>query len=453
MRWTFDRRWSSAGTLAVLTLVASVFLSACGGGAKPATPAPGAQSSGSGQPAAGQAAGGQASGGTVKIGVLLPLTGPIASQGNRSKQAAETARDIINDRGGINGKKIEFVMVDAPDANAAVNQANRLITQEKVQIIFGAYSSTLCVPGSEVSERNKVVWWEFSCVDPKFNRRGFKYAFRTEVDAYGMADWVVDFTIKSLAAKIGSSDVKSLKVALLSEDSAYGKGIATQVEKRAEKDGFKLVANDLYNRTTINDFTPVILKLKQAQPDVLIHTAYANDAILFWKQAREQDFNVKGVVSPGAAGYATPDFVKGRGKDADGIFAIIEPINFKTSALNKEAQDVLAEFEKRYNAKYGGYSADEQLSFTGFWMLFDVLKKTGGDTNPDKVREAAMAMDVPEGSYVTGWGLKFDETGNNTRATHFAVQWQDGKQVTVWPDKFAAGPVKLAPLPKWSERK
>ena len=100
---------------------------------------------------------GQATSGEYRIGVLEPITGPLAFEGKRHMEGLEIVRDLINERGGIAGKQLTWVVGDAPDATAAANEATRLISQEGVRLIAGTLSSSLCVPASEVAARNNII--------------------------------------------------------------------------------------------------------------------------------------------------------------------------------------------------------------------------------------------------------------------------------------------------------
>jgi branched-chain amino acid transport system substrate-binding protein len=110
--------------------------------------------------------------GEYKIGVLEPLTGPLAGEGKRHLEGYEIVRDMINARGGVMGKKLVFAVADAPDPTAAATEATRLITREGVKIVTGTFSSRLCGAASEAAARHNVIYWETSCVDPRFSKRG-----------------------------------------------------------------------------------------------------------------------------------------------------------------------------------------------------------------------------------------------------------------------------------------
>jgi branched-chain amino acid transport system substrate-binding protein len=391
--------------------------------------------------------------GEVKIGVLLPLTGRIASEGNRQLQGYEVMREIINDWGGIGGKELVYVIADGPDPTSAANEVNRLITQQKVQLITGTYSSSLCVPASEVAARNRVTYWEVSCVDPRFNSRGLPYVWRTEIDAHGFAWYSTEFITKTLASQLGMQ-VKDIRLAFVSEDSAYGQGVTEYGRNRAKELGMQVVSVDYYNAGKITDFTPMILKLKSLKPDIIHGTPYTQDAILFWKQAKEHDLNVKAVVHTGAVGFGSPDFGKAYGKDADGVLALLEPIGLNPDVLSAEAGKWQSEVDRRYEQKYGEPPPGAaQLSIAGMYILKLVLEKAGS-LDPDKIRQAALSLDIPVGGALMGWGVKFQENGQNANeiVQHYMNQWQNGKLVTVWPEKYATAPQKFTPLPTWEER-
>src|SRR5687768_10999706 len=248
---------------------------------------------------------GQAPSGEYKIGVLEPLTGPLAGEGKRHLEGYEIVRDMINARGGVMGKKLVFAVADAPDPTAAATEATRLITREGVKIVTGTFSSRLCGAASEAAARHNVIYWETSCVDPRFSKRGLKTVYRTEIDATGFGWYNVEFIAKHLAPRLGKKP-SELKFAFLSEDSSYGQGVTESARQRA-KDEFKMqeVAAEYYNFQTINDFTPIIVKFKQLAPDVVHHIGYTNDAPLFWRQAKEQNFLFKAHVHAGATGYGS----------------------------------------------------------------------------------------------------------------------------------------------------
>src|SRR5438477_1626458 len=366
--------------------------------------------------------------GEYKLGVLEPLTGPLAFEGKRHLEGLEIVRDMINERGGVMGKKLTFALADATDPTVAASEANRLITREGVKIIIGTFSSRLCGAASEVAARHNVIYWESSCVDPRFNKRGLKTVFRTEIDATGFGWYNIEFIVKYLTPRFNTKP-NQLKIAFLSEDSSYGQGVTESARARAKQEfGMQEVAAEYYSFTSINDFTPIITKFKQLSPDVVHHIGYTNDAPLFWRQAREQNFLFKALVHAGATGYGSSDFGRALGNDANGVFALLEPgPGFRLEALRPEGQRIEGEFREAVQKRTGSYPfGAHQLAGGGLWLLKLVLDKAKSD-DLDKFRDAVMSLDLPVGSVINGWGVKFAENGQhaNERGQHYMLQWQN----------------------------
>ena len=394
--------------------------------------------------------------GEYKVGVLEPLTGALAGEGKRHLEGYEIVRDLINERGGVMGKKLVFVVADAPDPTAAASEANRLITREGVKIITGTFSSRLCGAASEAAARHDVIYWETSCVDPRFNKRGLATVFRTEIDATGFGWYNIEFIAKHLAPRFNLKP-NQLKIAFLSEDSSYGQGVTESARERAKQEfGMQEVAAEYYSFTSINDFTPIITKFKQLNPDVVHHIGYTNDAPLFWRQAREQNFLFKALVHAGATGYGSPDFGRALGNDANGVFALLEPgPGFRLEALKPEGQKLEREFREAVQKRTGSYPlGGHQLAGSGLWLLKVVLDRAKSD-DLAKFRDAVMSLDLPVGSMINGWGVKFDANGQNSnaRVQHYMLQWQNGQLVTVWPEEFTTNRAKWIPLGAWDARK
>lgn len=383
----------------------------------------------------------------VKIGAIYPLSGPMALLGEESFRGAELARIERNKKGGINGREIQFVKADAPDTNAAKSEAERLVTKENLKVILGTYSSSLSYAATEVAERNKVVYFELGAISDPITERGFKYTFRTCAPASAFGKIGVRVIAEMVAPKL-NIDPKQIKLALVHEDSLYGTTCAKYAKAEAEKIGMPVVAVEPYN-SKANDLSPVILKLKAANPDAVIATSYIADAILFSKQAKELDFNVKAFVGQGG-GHSMSDWAKAVG-DVSGFLNV----DFPQYQIDKSYTPGLDEFVQLYKDTYKEppHSGHSLVNYYGAKVLFDVLEKAG-ELDPDKIRQAALSLDVAEGTTVTGWGVKFDpNTGQNVRALPYGLMWNENQeQVTIYPEKAAVAEIKV-PLPKWSERK
>ena len=399
----------------------------------------------------------QALQGEYKIGILEPLTGNLAVQGKLHLEGYEIMRDLINSRfGGVMGKKLVFATGDAVDPTTAASEATRLATREGVKIISGTFSSTLCGAASEAAARQNVIYWETSCVDPRFTRRNMKNVFRTEIDGNGFGWYNIEFIATYLAQRLGKKP-SELRIAYLSEDSSYGQSVTEAARTRAKTEfGMQEVALEYYQFTS-NDLTPIILKLKNANPDILHHIARDQDAILFWRQAREQNLQVKAVLHAGATGYGNQGFGKAFGNDANGPFVLLEPgPGLIIEKFRPEGQMIERAFRDAVKAKTGSDvpSGAHQLAAGGLWILKLALDAAKTDAL-EPFRAAVMKMDLPVGSAINGWGVKFDESGQNSnaRVQHYMLQWQNGSLVTVWPEAFTTNRAKWIPLGAPESRK
>lgn len=383
----------------------------------------------------------------VKIGTVYPFTGSLALLGEESWRGAEVARILRNQKGGIAGRQIEFVKADAPDANAAKSEAERLITKENLKVLLGTYSSSLSLVATEVAERNGAVYFELGAISDPITGRGYKNIYRTNPTASSFAKTQIKFIQDFITVQSGIK-ADQIKLAVAHEDSSYGTTVAEYVAKEAKAAGIKVVATEPYSSKAV-DLSPVILKLKNAAPDVLIAVSYANDAILFWRQAKEADFNLKAFIGTGG-GHTLTDFAKGVGTDVEGIFNV----DFTQYAVNTKFTPGMDQFLKTYKEtfKEEPRSGHSLANFMGANVVFDVLDKAGGKMDAESIKKAVQAIDVKPGQTATGWGVKFGANGQNTLGDPLVTQWtKEGKLVTVWPkDAAVQEPIKMK---SWAERK
>lgn len=383
--------------------------------------------------------------GPIKLGALYPLSGNMALLGEESYRGVELATMVRNEQGGINGSQIELVKADAPDANAAQAEANRLITQDNIKVIMGTYSSSLSYAASEVAERNGASFWELGAVADNITTRGFKYTFRTCAPASSFATANMMFIEEVIAPKLGV-EPKDLKIAVVHEDSLYGSAIAEGISKIAGEKGWNVASVQPYNSKAV-DLSSVVMNLKKANPDVICAVSYITDAILMWRQMKELDVNVRAFIGNGG-GHTLKDFQEAFGDEVDGIF----DADFTQYATNPEyalgIKDFEVLYEKTYNQK--PRSGHSLANYMGAMVLYDVIEQAGS-LEPDAIAKAAAAYEKPPGSTPTGWGVMFDSNNQNEMAIPNIMQWQNGKLMTVWPEDAAVAEYVL-PMPTWAER-
>lgn len=386
----------------------------------------------------------------IRIGVIQPLSGPLAVSGQDSFYGTKIAFDLINENGGINGRQIEIVSADVPDQTAAQNEVNRLITNEKVDVITGIYGSAMALVAANICDRNDVLYWESISVTDHLTDQGYKGVFRVHVNGTGFGLQAAKIA-EAFSTQIGVP-ADELKVGIICENGDFGQCVAGGVEQYAAESNMPVVLNELYDSKT-TDTSPTVLQMKNADPDVVIATSYINDGIDITKQSKILDFSPKLYLGIGS-GYGLPAYYESLGENSQGIIDIDPSTTPVYDNFEPELKEAVIEFEKRYEAERGYMPpAIGYLTFQAAWVLaHNVIEVAGGTDDYQAMIDAANAIDIPEGSLPTGAGVKFDENGQNQRAILAAMQWQDGKLVTIYPEYIASGEPIMIPLPAWSER-
>ena len=394
----------------------------------------------------------QSESGNIRIGVLLPLTGSMAQSGQETKRGYDFAREMINEAGGVLGRKIDYVYGDAVDTTAAVGEAERLITVENVPIILGTFSSSLAFAASEVAERNKRIYWETNAVAVNIAERGFKYFFRTTCTSAQMGLSAADFIIDMGAAKIGK-DVSQLTAVMCHEQGVYGSSMATAVTAEFAKAGIDILSTDAYDPKSV-DLSPIITKYKGLNADIFMAwCASVADSQLIYQQIKELNYWAPIVICHQSNSYAWQAFFQ---KDGWGVCEVAPGEVFNKDGLIPSVKSLLDDLTVRYKARYNiTIETKARLGFSGAWTLFDVIKKAGS-TDPDTIREVALSYDEPAGSTITAWGVKFAgpdslTPGNNVNAFYLVNQFQNGSMVTIYPPAFAMAQPQL-PFIKWEDR-
>ncbi|QCS62577.1 hypothetical protein EC609_08580 [Achromobacter denitrificans] len=233
----------------------------------------------------------------IKIGVVLPLTGPLASLGNDVNRGFELARDLVNEKGGVAGEKIVLLTTDVPGSNEAASQAMRLINRDGVKVLVGSYASSISFAASQVAERNGVIYVEQGAVADDITRRGFKNLFRFIYPASELGKGSAQYATDVILPKLGVP-LEKARVAILNEDSSYGAAVADGARKWLKEKGVQIVDESSYSYKT-TDLSSLVQRLKSSNPDVIVACSYTPDGILFWRQAREANLNVKAMIGNG----------------------------------------------------------------------------------------------------------------------------------------------------------
>ena len=397
----------------------------------------------------------------IVIGVLYPLSGPVAQVGIDSVNAVKLATEIINNGGstltlplgktaglpGLGGAKIRLVIVDhqgKPDVGQA--EAERLITQEKVHALFGAYFSSVTATASQVAERYGVPYMNAESSSPGLTERGFKWFFRTSPHDGHFSVAMFDF-MKDLEKRRG---LKIKTLGIMHEDTLFGVDSAKVQEELAKKYGYEVTVKMAYRAKTTN-LDAEVGKLKAANPDVVLPTSYTSDAILFVKTAKNLDYNPKLLLAQNA-GWTDPTFVTEMGKDVEGHITRA-PFALDMASKKPMIRQVNEAFKKLRDNPGGRDISDVPArAFTGFITLADAINRAKS-VNPEEVRKALVATNIPPDQLIMPWsGVKFDEKGQNTGVRAILQQVQKGAYATIYPFELAAADA-MYPLAPWKDRK
>jgi branched-chain amino acid transport system substrate-binding protein len=397
----------------------------------------------------------------IKIGVIYDLTGPFAGGGSEAAYLGnKIAIDMINEKGGVDGYRIRPTYADAQSkAEVAISEAERLISQEKVDMLMGVYSSAHCVPMAQKTDAAKKFFWMNVCVaSAVLKDKKLQYAFRPQVHSDQFGEASCAFLNENSEKKMGIKPA-ALKVAIIYEDGPYGAGVAAGNETACKKNGMQLVLKEGYSATA-PDLSSLVTKLRRARPDVILHTGYNPDITLFLRQSKEQGLKFKALIGHGA-GYGQIAKLRETFGDDTNYFYNVDPVAAQLldpKTLKPGLGDLTNEMVKRYQAVKGPGEVPPHTSmgFNQAWIFFtDVLpraiKKHGG-IGSEALRKAALETDIPVGGTIQGYGVKFfppgaPMAGQSERSSPVVMQYVNGRTYIAWPTAIRTTD-PILPFPK-----
>jgi len=378
----------------------------------------------------------------IKIGAINPYSGPLALYGDELARGYQLAVDERNASGGVLGRKIEIVRGDAGNPQQGIAAVDQLVTRDKVDAFIGTYISAVSNAASDTAQRYNKLYWDTNAVAAELTERGLPNFIRVGPNAQNFADMSVRAVVEMIAPAL-KKQPKDLVVWLEHEDSIYGKSIADIQKKLLEQKGVKVAGEGSHNFKAA-DLTDAILRAKRTNPDVWLQTGYVPDDNLLLKTAREQGFKPPVIELVGTGD--TQETLDAVGGDyLEGVFVVSYPRPDISEKYGPGAAAFLAAYRKAYNRD--PIAPQSLTAYTGMKILLEVID-AAGSTDVAKVRAAAAKMDKPLHSYPSGFGVKFDDKFQNTRAPFTVIQWQGGKQVTVFPDEARASGASLKNTPR-----
>jgi len=376
---------------------------------------------------------------TVRIGAIYPLSGTLASSGAESKAAIELAVDIVNnphpELGGIplassvglpnlGGAKLEVVFADSqskPEVGLA--DAQRLIEQEKVVALTGAYQSNVTKTASRVAEQAGIPFLTGESTSTDLTERGYKWFFRTTPDDNTFVENMMQFLD-------GVKKVPTKRIAVVYENTDFGINTYKAVEKFAKKYNREIVADIAYAAGSVS-VTVEVQKLAAAKPDVAIFVSYTSDAMLFVRTMRETKY-APPVLLANDGGFIDARFVQELGPQVQGVLTRDVWGNDLVAA-----KPIIKTINDMYKAKTGkDMTGTGSRAMQGVLVLADAINRARS-TSPEAIRKALIATNLTEAQVIMPWaGVKFDDKGQNNLGAGLILELKGAQYQTVWPEKF-----------------
>jgi len=394
-----------------------------------------------------------AAGAAEKIVVGHPacLSGKYAKAGEQAIGGIKACVKWINDVYGkvkIAGKRVplEYKYYDCESKKEAVTSLiERLITVDKVNVVFSAYSSGLTLAGAPVAEKYKMLYMDHGGASDRIFQQGYKYIVQTIGPG-------TRYHVGTLEM-VHRIDPKAKKVALAYEDSEFARMTLQGAEKHATELGFKVVFKRTYPKG-VNDLTPLLSDMKMGNPDIVIGGGHYEDGQLFCRQMADLDIDVKALSLVASA--TLPAYYKALGSMAEGVMGPSHweyGVKYSPEGAKKAGLEWIGpgqdEFVKLFKEALGkDIIPDYHAAEAGAQVLAYVLAMQNAKSiDPTKVRTALGKLWFM--SFYGAWGV--DETGKQIGHSMVDMQWQGGKRVIVWPPDAATGEIYY-PLPTFAEK-
>jgi branched-chain amino acid transport system substrate-binding protein len=373
---------------------------------------------------------------TLKIGAPQPMTGADAPFGDKFKKAYTLAVDEINEKGGVNGKKLEIVIEDHQAKNAlAATIAEKLVTQQQVLVMTGGRASGQAVEIASVCQRMKTPYLVDHPSADIITAKGFEWVFRNNPTGS-----IYPQAFNKFITDVPGAMPKS--AAVIYDNTVFGKTIANSAMSFLKSKNVPIVADEAYAVNTL-DFKPLMTKVKASNPDYFLMVAVSTtDAILLTRHAKEIGIKPRAFVGFGG-GFGVADFPKQLGPLAENVFS--------SAAWSGNPNDPETKaFYEKFQKKYGIQPKEHEVEgYAAIYIIADAMKraKLTGDVAKDRdaIRQALLQTDmktvfgkVKFGNYKGPLGDEY--TNQNVHSPEHSVlaQWsKDGKLLNVYPQENA----------------
>jgi len=378
----------------------------------------------------------------IRIGATIAQTGLSAVPGPNQLRGYQLCVKHMNDKGGVLGRTLELVVYDdGSDRATAARLYEKLIAQDKVDLVLGPYGSASTEAVADVTEIHRMPMVAPTAADPSLYKKGRKFIFSMQPSAEVILEGLVD-----LAAK------KGLKtVALINLDGSFPRAMTQGAIELAKKKGLQVVFVDGYPTGT-TDFSAILTKVRAANPDVLGGATVWEDAVAITRQMKALNVNPK--MTGLTVGVELPKFYETLGRDAEFVYGttswLPELVDLRAGGLIPIARQYpgAREFAESHRKEFSGADLSQfsAAGYGGCQILVEAIRRAGS-LDSGKLRDAILKMD-----HNTVFGaFRVDRDGRQIAHKMLLFQWQDGKKAIVWPEELAPGQPRF-PTPPWSQR-
>lgn len=367
--------------------------------------------------------------GPIVFGGALPLTGWGSDAGGYNNRGYLLWEKHVNEDGGILGRPVELLIYDdQSDPTTTARLYERLINEDKVDVLIAPWSDDMTMPATTVAERyGKPIVTGGATLDAIWGR-GFQYVNGLLPSSYDY----VGAPMRLIADLVST-------VAIPHADMTFTTGFGDAAVVNAEELGLEVVAHEAYNADS-SDFTAMLTKIRSADPDFLVVGAGGEDAIQIIRQSKEVGLAPRAMYFTIAP--VDPEFVRVLGEDAEYILGTTEwePTFTHLPGFQRFFDD--------YVAEYGEEPVEDVATAYGLCQVLQAAVEQVGEIDDEKIGEALRELET-----VTVFGTyNVDaETGAQKGKELFVIQIQEGKRVVVWPPEDAQGELRF-PTPPWNER-
>ncbi|WP_343947911.1 amino acid ABC transporter substrate-binding protein [Nonomuraea longicatena] len=372
----------------------------------------------------------------MKIGISLPLTGDFAEPGKGIKEGYEVWADRVNAKGGLLGRKVELIFRDdASDPNRVTSDYESLITQDKVNLVFGPFSSRLVIPAGKVAESYGMLFVEPAGAAKEVFEQGFTRLFYAAPAIAGdHYDYLADYLVKLPA------DQRPKTAAYASLDDPFAQGTAYGLRDRLAAAGIKTVADEVYPPET-TDFAPIAAKIAAAKPDIVVGGTQFEDSVGLVRALQELKTQPKiAAFSTGPTLAEFPAAVKGA------VEHIISPVGWSATSGFTGNDEMVARYKEMFKT-----DANEDAA-NGYTVgqVVEAAVNAVKCVEPTKECQDKLADHLRRSTFETVVGpLSFDDQGRPEQA-HMIQQYVNGKVEIVLPEGSKAQTAKLVfPKKEW----